>query len=52
MKRFTVKPEKKGEKVDAGKVIKGQQGVKVGVQGKDDEEFWQEAGAKKGGKSQ
>ena len=51
-KRFTVKPEGKGEKVDAKKVIRGEQGVKVGVQGKDDEEFWREAGAKKGGKSQ
>lgn len=45
-KRFTVKPDQ-GDKVDPQKVIRGQQGVKVGVEGKDDEKFWQEAGADK-----
>ncbi|PWZ02967.1 DUF887-domain-containing protein [Testicularia cyperi] len=45
-KRFTVKPDPAG-KVDPKKVANGKQQVKVGVQGNDDEEFWQEAGATK-----
>lgn len=47
MKRFSVKPQDGGKQVDPQKVVRGQQGVKVGVEGKDDEEFWEEAGAKK-----
>ncbi len=48
-KRFTVKPtpDSKNGKLDAQKVVRGQQGIKLGVQDKDDEQFWQEAGAKK-----
>lgn len=50
-KRFTVKPEQGPGKVDPHKLIRGEQALKVGVSGKDDEEFWREAGAKKGEKA-
>lgn len=51
LKRFSVKadgaPVHGQGKIDPQKVVKGQQKVQVGVEGKDDEEFWQEAAAKK-----
>ena len=51
-KRFTVQPHQNEAKVDPHKLVRGKQAVKLGVQGKDDEEFWREAGAKKGAKAQ
>ncbi|EPQ32021.1 uncharacterized protein PFL1_00219 [Pseudozyma flocculosa PF-1] len=52
-KRFTAKPKPaEAGAIDPKKVLRGQQGVSVGVRGNDDEPFEREAGVIKGGKSQ